>query len=956
MNRHFYYLPIVICWLLNLATGSAQSFLKFYDPPQGLNLEAQSVFLYPNGDYGIALSRPNNAVALLRTEENGLPISFTAQIMPENNPHFRELDGSVVTAFKLADSLVVWKRNPAQDTVWRTALRLAPAITNLQAWEVEENDAGDIFVKGYYYYTFPSNHFQYFTTKFAADGAFLWKNIVTTNDYQNSLGIAPDGLGGGLSGWPMIDTIISGNQFYYLLTRYLSDGSVAWHHKTYPNLSLRPKGFGINDAGQSLIVQSDNFQGNDSTWLLLLDPIGDTIWHRYLNDVPEMCQLEASLVLPIGNSGFYVLGINYLDNLNQLNATVARVDVDGNIAWTRSFPNLPLGTIDLTAGRVLPDGSLVAAGRRDDNKIVLLKISPDGDLDSYQNVIEGRVLIDDNVNCLTDNGETPLQNWIVTVDGPEFSLFGVTDAAGHYRIPFIDTGAYQVSLAPPSYVWQSCADTVTVFFPPGGQPVIDTTDFAVQSLIDCPVLEVDVAAPNFRRCADLQTSVKICNLGNATAVPAQIRILPDPMITLSDLSVPFTLEGDTIVVTFDSLPPLECRVIYMTAFVDCDAPLGQTLCIEAHARPDSICLPPSDMWSGASIVVGGSCEGDSVRLFLTNRGNQPTSQPVDYVIIDDHVITRQDQTHLLAGEINAIMVPATGHTWRLTAQQEPGHPLSNQNPTVAVEGCTVTGNFTTGMFNLFANHSGNSSDDVFCKEVIGSYDPNDKTGFPYGVDDAHCIEARQELEYLVRFQNTGTDTAFRVEIRDTLSAWLEPSSIRPGASSHPYTWTLSGAGILSVLFDDIMLPDSNANEPASNGFVSFKIAQRAGNPVGAVIFNQAAIYFDENEPVLTNTPYHTVCEDFLEVQIVHTEAPATGKFRVQISPNPASEFIRISLPENAFENGEIVLRDAFGREVRRMQINGNSADLQRNGLAAGVYFVEILENGSRVAVEKVVWN
>lgn len=953
MNRHCLYLTIAVCWLMTLATSSAQSFLKFYDSPQNWNIEAQSVFLYPNGDFGVAL-RQGTATALLRTDPNGGQISSIGQVMPENKPRFQELDGSVVTATGFLDSLVVWERNPAQDTVWRTAVKLAPTVIGLQVWGVEENDAGDIFVTGFYYIT-GSNHFYYFTTKFAPDGTFLWKNVTTTNDYQYQYGVAPDGLGGCLSGWPTIDTVPSANAFYSLLTRYLPDGSVAWHHKTYPGLALNDVGFGTNDAGQSLVVQSEYFQDNDTTWLLLLGPTGDTVWHRYMGDVPAMCQLKASLVLPIGNDGFYVLGINYLDNLNQLNATVGRVNADGSVAWTHSFPNLPLGEIHFTAGRVLSDGSLVAAGRRADDKLVLLKITPDGDLDSYQNAIEGKVLLDDNANCLTDSGELPLQNWIVTAKGPDFSLFGVTDASGFYRIPFIDTGAYQVFLTAPNYIWQSCPDTIVVFFPQSGQPATDTVDFSVQTPIDCPVLQVDVATPNFRRCMNLHTSVKICNWGVRAAAPAQLRIVHDPLITLFDMSYPYTLEGDTIVFTFDTLLPLDCRVVVMKAFIDCDAQLGQTLCIKAHAFPDSICLPPSNNWSGASIEVSGLCDGDSVRLRMTNKGYGPTSQPVDFVIIDDHVITREGSTHLSVGETKEETVPANGHTWRLTAEQEPGHPVSDQDPTVAVEGCTVTGNFTTGMFNLFANYSGNGFEDIYCKEVIGSYDPNDKTGFPYGVDDYHCIEAGQELEYLIRFQNTGTDTAFRVEIRDTLSAWLHPASIRLGAASHPYTWSLSGAGALSVLFDGIMLPDSNVNEPASNGFVTFKIAQRTGNPVGAVIFNQAAIYFDENDPVLTNTPFHTVCEDFLEVNLVSTPMPSVLRQKVQILPNPASDFASIRLSENPLKNGEVVLRDAFGREVRRINFGGTTAELQREGLVSGIYFVEILENGTRVAVEKVVW-
>lgn len=955
MNRHFYYLTIVLCWLMSLQTGVAQSFLKFYDMPPNLNPEVQSVLVYPNGDYGVGLRHASNTVGLLRTDANGQQLGFNTQQMPENAAHFRELNGSVVTAALLADSLVVWERNPAQDMVWRTAIKLAPSVVFSPPFGVTENEAGEIFVTGYYYLG-TSSHFQYFTVKFDPDGVFLWKNTVTTNDYQGPHGVSPDGAGGCLSGWPIIDTMLpSSVPYYHLLTRYLPDGSVAWHSKTLPNLGLNATSYGINDAGQSLVIQADDFQSNDTTWMLLLGPAGDTVWHNYLNNVPAVCQLVGRLVLPIENAGFYVLGTNYLDNLNQLNATVAKVNIDGSIAWTRSFPNLVLGQIKFTAGQVLSDGSLVAAGWADANRIAIIKITPDGDLDSYQNVIEGHVLLDDNDNCIAENGEPPVQNWIVTVQGPDFSLFTVTDANGFYQVPFIDTGAYKIYMTPPSYIWQSCPDTAMVVFPGGAQATTDTVDFAVQTPVDCPVLQVEIAAANFRRCTDFSASVQVCNLGNVTAIPAEIRIVPDPAITLSGFSYPFTTDGDTLVITVDSLPPLECLTVQMTVFIDCNTPLGQTLCMEATVRPDEICVPPSSAWMGANIEVDGSCDGDSVRLRIRNTGFGPTSQPVDYVIIDDHVITWQDATHLLAGEIIEEVVPANGATWRLTATQEPGHPMGNQDPTVAVEGCTVTGGFTTGMFNLFGNHNGNNFGDVFCKEVIGSYDPNDKTGFPYGVDEPHCMEAGQEMEYLIRFQNTGTDTAFHVEIRDTLSHWLNPATIRAGASSHPYTWNLSGDGILSIVFDDIMLPDSNVNEPASNGFVTFKILQRTGNPEGVVVYNQAAIYFDENEPVLTNTTYHTICKNFLEVDIVNVDAPVVGKWQVQISPNPASEFVRIHLPENSLQNGVVVLRDALGREVRRMRFNGTTAGMQREGLVAGVYFLEILENGVRVAVKKLVW-
>jgi uncharacterized repeat protein (TIGR01451 family) len=76
--------------------------------------------------------------------------------------------------------------------------------------------------------------------------------------------------------------------------------------------------------------------------------------------------------------------------------------------------------------------------------------------------------------------------------------------------------------------------------------------------------------------------------------------------------------------------------------------------------------------------------------------------------------------------------------------------------------------------------------------VIGSFDPNDKRGFPLGWQDQHLLERNQDIEYMIRFQNTGNDTAFLVVVRDTLPvATLDPGTLRPISASHDYTWDVS---------------------------------------------------------------------------------------------------------------------------------------------------------------------
>ncbi len=160
----------------------------------------------------------------------------------------------------------------------------------------------------------------------------------------------------------------------------------------------------------------------------------------------------------------------------------------------------------------------------------------------------------------------------------------------------------------------------------------------------------------------------------------------------------------------------------------------------------------------------------------------------------------------------------------------------------------------------------------------------------FNIHTEHFIEPNIPLDYQIRFQNTGTDTAFTVAVRDTLSTWLDPTTVRPGAASHPYTWTLSGAGILTLTFAHILLPDSNVNEVASHGFIQFSIDQQKDLVLGSLVENRAGIYFDFNAPVMTNTVFHTLGHDFLPTA---TREPGATVPMLQVWPNPASQTTRI---------------------------------------------------------------
>jgi uncharacterized repeat protein (TIGR01451 family) len=151
-------------------------------------------------------------------------------------------------------------------------------------------------------------------------------------------------------------------------------------------------------------------------------------------------------------------------------------------------------------------------------------------------------------------------------------------------------------------------------------------------------------------------------------------------------------------------------------------------------------------------------------------------------------------------------------------------------------------------FNVTANSHQWNLNSVY--PLSGSFDPNDKQATPVLSPDQ--VTAGEYIDYVIRFQNTGNDTAFNVVLTDTLSANLIPNTMKMVASSHNCKTTRIGDN-LSFEFLNINLPDSNVNEPKSHGFVHFRVKPRPDVPINTDIPNTASIYFDYNAPVVTNT-------------------------------------------------------------------------------------------------------
>ncbi len=139
------------------------------------------------------------------------------------------------------------------------------------------------------------------------------------------------------------------------------------------------------------------------------------------------------------------------------------------------------------------------------------------------------------------------------------------------------------------------------------------------------------------------------------------------------------------------------------------------------------------------------------------------------------------------------------------------------------------------------------------EEIIGSYDPNDKNVSP----EVSAPTENEPLEYTIRFQNTGNFQADFVIVKDTLDVQLDLTSFQMIAASHSYELEIIDR-IATWTFNEINLPDSTSDEAGSHGFIKFKVQRIARLDVGDQIPNSVAIYFDYNEPVITNTCVYSI--------------------------------------------------------------------------------------------------
>ncbi len=237
-----------------------------------------------------------------------------------------------------------------------------------------------------------------------------------------------------------------------------------------------------------------------------------------------------------------------------------------------------------------------------------------------------------------------------------------------------------------------------------------------------------------------------------------------------------------------------------------------------------------------------------------------------------------------------------------------------------------------------------SGNDDNASEIRCAYDPNDKLVSPNRNFNEVLFD--ETLIYTVRFQNTGTDTAFNVVIKDQLDANLDWSTFTPITASHSYDVTISDGGLLEFSFRDILLPDSLVNEPASHGFLKYSIEPKSGLSENTIIENTADIYFDFNPPIVTNTT-----ESKLVSQLTTSVSTLNlnNQIEIKLYPNPFKDHAFIEVNGIGYnERLNLTLYDLMGKPLGVYNFRASEKlKVTRDLLPSGMYYYQIQSNQRR---------
>ncbi|MEJ8820313.1 DUF7619 domain-containing protein [Lacibacter sp. H407] len=784
--------------------------------------------------------------------------------------------------------------------LWRRNLALADSFYNSAFTSVVETNDGGYIATGKYWDN--ANAYQMVIARFTFDGNLLWQKKYGGSGDDEGYQIIEDSKGGFVVvGWSASSngdvTLNKGGNDVWVL-KIDETGNIVWS-KLYGGTEndqgyslVQSSDFGFIIAGKTASTNGDLAGVNNSihsAWLFKIDNTGNYIWKNVYTGqigVPSFHSVKIANDNSIVLTGLdFVLNPGSQFNYN-LELLVAKASMqNGSILWTKTF-----GGLESDYGysiQPMIDNSILVSGTT---------TSRDGDLTKHNlSAIVPWLL------HLSANGDLL---WDVVTPNPE-STWG-------YQSWLLNNGEYIVTGNDVTYnrgvvFWLGSMNSIKgqLYLDANANNTKDAGETGFNNglvVVKKQDVEITSASPYngaFEMPVDTGAYVTTLQLFNPyyTVVP-------------SSRNSTFSSYLNTDSFSF-AIQPIANKQDLITHLIPV-----------SPARPGfkaQYVLNYKNI--GTTTIANGT-----VKLIKDNRSAYSFSLPLPASIVADTITW--NYTNLKPLDSIAI-----GIELQLTAP-----PMLNNNDTLKYTAVVlpVTGDLTP------------SNDTSSLRQLVqGSYDPNDKQESFAGRMPLRTIQNGAYINYMIRFQNTGNDTAFTVRLMDTLENKLDWSSFEMIGSSHKYSLTIKEGNKLQWVFNDIKLPDSTTNLIRSVGFVAFRIKPKNTVSTNDVIKNKASIYFDYNLPIVTNSADITITNEI----ITAVREIQNDEMKLQFGPNPSNGFSNLLITGKLMGKFELRVIDNNGSVISQQTITRNSIaetntiPVHLEKLSSGVYYILLQQKG-----------
>jgi hypothetical protein len=550
----------------------------------------------------------------------------------------------------------------------------------------------------------------------------------------------------------------------------------------------------------------------------------------------------------------------------------------------------------------------------------------------------GNVFNDANNNGVFDGGETPITGSnIIQVVGNNNTFSATTNGVGHYSVN-VPAGTYQIkyiSTVGHNFTTPSTADSIAVY-----SNVVATYgnnqcdyNFGVSNNTSFigGKLFYDTNSNGQLDAAEVGISYQPINAGAYT-------VFTDSLGNFN-----FNVVSNTYQLTYTPQNDFASYTLTTPGTININAvAVGQNFSnnnFGIHSSNSGVDLGVN-IWP-ASVVNNGFPAGYTVKYY--NNGTTSINNTITMVYDSTRVFQNatippssiNTVTHTITWQIPFVYSYSYNY---LYVEFLSSVALTMNTPVVTtVQISNAAGNEISMLNNTSSLH----------QLSVSSFDPNDKLVVSTNSDHVNeqnisSVNADQEIEYVIHFQNMGNYYATNIRIVDEMSTSLDENSYVLLGGSHNCQVTRLG-NVVTYKFDNIMLPAESDSQEGSQGFVAFKINAKSTLQAGDLISDQANIYFDYNLPVATNYANILMVDPYMFLQ---SESFAITNNSLGVFPNPMSDNAVVKFVADEDSQSVINLTDRNGKrmftESFQTRSGYNYYQLQAGQYPDGLYFVEVI--------------